>query len=117
MIIKKETVKKYKEKGKKVKRDKLEDEKKLFRKTGQQKKKGKKRDNLGNDEKEQLRKYVKKGKRVMCNNLEAGEKEKVRKNGKKRKMDKHLIILAVRSSIFDNVQILQHTYNTRFQIN
>ena len=32
-------------------------------------------------------------------------------------MDKHLIILAVRSSIFDNVQILQHTYNTRFQIN
>ena len=42
MIIKKETVKKYKEKGKKVKRDKLEDEKKrLFRISGEEKKKGK----------------------------------------------------------------------------
>ena len=63
----------------------------------------------------ELGKYEKKGKKVVCNNLEAGEKEKVRKNGKKRKMDKHLIILPARSSIFDNVQILQHTYNTSLQ--
>ena len=45
MIIKKETVKKYKEKGKKVKRNKLEDEKKGYLEYQEKKRKKEKRDN------------------------------------------------------------------------
>ena len=99
MVIKKKSLRKYEEKGKKVMHDNLDERKEHKKKEDKKRKKGK-CDNLDDNEKEQLRKHEKKGKKVMRDNLGDNEKEQVRKDCKKRKMDKRLWTLDERSSIF-----------------